>query len=41
VAIIKDSDGFHQKLKEFENRQPSEEVVENEFLDKQDEVFSM
>jgi len=41
VAIIKDSDGFHQKLKEFENREPSEEVMENEFLDKQDEVFSM
>lgn len=41
VAIIKDSDGFHQKLKEFENREPSEEVMENEFLDKQEEVFSM
>src|SRR5688572_16026631 len=41
VAIIKDSVGFHQKLKEFENREPSEEVMENEFLDKQDEVFSM
>lgn len=41
VAIIKASDGFHEKLKEFEYREPSEEVVENEFLDKQDEVFSM
>lgn len=41
VAIIKDSSGFHSKVKEFEKRQPSEEVVENEFLDKQEEVFSM
>lgn len=41
VAIIKDSSGFHSKVKEFEKRQPSEDVVENEFLDKQEEVFSM
>lgn len=41
VAIIKASSGFHEKLKEFEQTEPSEEVVENEFLDKQDEVFSM
>jgi len=41
VAIIKDSMGFHAKVKEFEQREPSEEVIENEFLDKQSEVFSM
>jgi acetolactate synthase-1/3 small subunit len=41
VAIIKDSHGFHEKLKEFEMTEPTEEVVENEFLDKQDEVFTM
>jgi acetolactate synthase-1/3 small subunit len=41
VAIIKDSRGFHERLKEFEKIEPGEEVVENEFLDKQDEVFSM
>jgi len=41
VAIIKDSKGFHEKLKEFELAQPVEEVVENEFLDKQGEVFTM
>ncbi len=41
VAIIKDSRGFHDKVKEFEKREPSEEVIENEFLDKQEEVFSM
>jgi acetolactate synthase-1/3 small subunit len=41
VAIIKNSRGFHEKLKEFEKKEPGEEVVENEFLDKGDEVFSM
>lgn len=41
VAIIKASHGFHEKLKEFEEAQPSEEAIENEFLDKQDEVFTM
>jgi acetolactate synthase-1/3 small subunit len=41
VAIIKASNGFHEKLKEFEHHEPGEEVVENEFLDKQDEVFTM
>src|SRR5678815_34373 len=38
VAIIKDSKGFHSKLKEFEYREPGEELVENEFLNKQAEV---
>jgi acetolactate synthase I/III small subunit len=41
VAIIKKSEGFHEKIKEFEYREPSGEVVENEYLSKQDEVFSM
>lgn len=41
VAIIKASDGFHNKLKEFEHREPSEEVIENEYLDKGEEVFTM
>jgi len=41
IAIIKDSKGFHEKLKEFEKAQPGEEVIENEFLSQQDEVFSM
>jgi len=41
VAIIKDSDGFHNKLKEFEYREPGEDVLENEFLDKGEEVFTM
>jgi acetolactate synthase-1/3 small subunit len=41
IAIIKDSSGFHEKVKEFEKRQPGEEVVENEYLNKQEEVFTM
>ena len=41
VAIIKDSSGFHEKLKEFELTEPGEELIENEFLNKQDEVFTM
>ena len=41
VAIIKASNGFHAKLKEFEKTAPGEEVVENEFLNKQAEVFTM
>jgi len=41
IAIIKESKGFHEKVKEFEAREPSVEVVENEYLDKKEEVFSM
>ncbi|HMI63317.1 MAG TPA: acetolactate synthase small subunit [Puia sp.] len=41
IAIIKDSKGFHEKLKEFELTEPGEEVIENQFLDQQDKVFSM
>ncbi len=41
VAIIKDSSGFHKKLKEFERTQPGEEIVENEYLNMNEEVFSM
>lgn len=41
VAIIKASDGFHKKLKEFEYKEPGEEVAENEFLNQKEEVFSM
>ncbi len=41
VAIIKESSGFHDKLREFEQAEPGEEIVENEFLDKKDQVFSM
>ena len=41
VAIIKASHGFHEKLKEFEQTDPGEQLIENEFLDKRDEVFTM
>src|SRR5215213_8509670 len=39
VAIIKGSSGFHEKLREFEQTEPGENVVENEYLDKREEVF--
>lgn len=41
VAIIKNSSGFHEKLREFEQLEPGDEVIENEFLDKKDQVFTM
>ena len=41
VAIIKDSDGFHKKLKEFEYKDPGEVVLENEYLSDNEKVFSM
>jgi acetolactate synthase I/III small subunit len=41
VAIIKASSGFHGMLKEFEQKDPGEELVENQYLDKQKEVFTM
>lgn len=41
VAIIKNSDGFHKKLKEFEKEEPGEEALENEFLNENEKVFSM
>ncbi len=42
VAITKSSQGFHQTLKEFEEKEPgTEKVVENKYLDKNEEVFTM
>ena len=41
IAIIKNSEGFHKKLSEFEYKEPGEEAMENEFLNKNEEVFSM
>jgi len=41
VAIIKDSDGFNAKLREFEQMQPGEDVNENEYLNKGQKVFTM
>lgn len=41
VAIIKNSDGFHKKLKEFEKHEPGEGALENEFLNENEKVFTM
>jgi acetolactate synthase-1/3 small subunit len=39
IAIIKESRGFHEKLKEFEQLEPGEQVVENEYLGQRDTLF--
>ncbi len=41
VAIIKNSSGFHDKIREFEQYAPGETVKENEYLNQAEEVFSM
>jgi acetolactate synthase-1/3 small subunit len=41
VAIIKNSAGFHEKLREFEESEPHEEKRQNQYLDKSDSVFAM
>ena len=41
VAVIKASSGFHERLKKYERAAPGGEVVENKFLNQQDEVFTM
>ena len=41
IAIIKGSNGFHEKLKEFQQFAPGPELVENEFLNERDEVFDV
>jgi acetolactate synthase-1/3 small subunit len=41
VAITKASKGFHETLKEFSKTEPGPEMIENEYLDKKDEVFTM
>ncbi|RZK34268.1 MAG: acetolactate synthase small subunit [Pedobacter sp.] len=41
VAIIKDSEGFNAKLREFEREEPGQDVIENEYLDKGQKVFTM
>jgi acetolactate synthase-1/3 small subunit len=41
VAILKGSSDFHDRLKEFEQKQPGEDAMGNEFLDRKEEVFSM
>lgn len=41
VAIIKASDGFHKILTEFERKEPSETVSENEYLNKGAAIFTV
>lgn len=41
IAIIKDSSGFHEKLKFYESSAPANELVENNFLNQNQEIFSM
>ena len=41
IAIIKASDGFHSKIKEFERLKPGEQVIENEYLNKGEKIFTM
>ncbi len=41
VAIIKNSSGFHEKLREFEESEPHEEKRQNQHLDKSGTVFAM
>lgn len=41
IAIIKGSHDFHERLREFEEAEPGESVATNEYLDRQQEVFSM
>lgn len=41
IAIIKESTGFHNKIRDFEYKEPGEDAAENEYLDKNEEVFTM
>jgi acetolactate synthase I/III small subunit len=41
VAIIKASSGFNEMLRDFEQRDPSEEPNENEYLNEKERVFVM
>ncbi len=41
IAIIKNSEGFHKKLQEFEYREPGSSAIGNEYLNEQDSIFSM
>lgn len=41
VAIIKGSEGFNSKLREFEMLDPGEDVIENRYLNQREKVFTM
>ncbi|MBY0244175.1 MAG: acetolactate synthase small subunit [Sphingobacteriaceae bacterium] len=41
IAIIKNSEGFNAKIREFEQNEPGQEAIENEFLNKGKDMFSL
>ncbi len=41
IAIIKASEGFHKKLKEFESSEHGEKQFENKFLTSKEKIFTM
>jgi|SRR5690606_25262686 len=41
IAIIKESKGFHTKLKEFERQAPGKAPIENEYLEKRQDIFTI
>lgn len=41
IAIIKGSEGFNRKLREFERAEPGSESIENEYLNSREKIFSM
>ncbi|MFM6976738.1 MAG: acetolactate synthase small subunit [Sphingobacteriaceae bacterium] len=41
IAIIKNSKGFHEKIKEFEALEPGKEIVDNKYLNNRDGIFTM
>ncbi len=41
IAIIKENKGFHEKIKDFELNEKAPDMVENEFLNQQENVFAM
>ncbi|WP_202915889.1 acetolactate synthase small subunit [Pontibacter pamirensis] len=41
IAIIKDSEGFNRKLREFEKAEPGNETIESRDLNTRNNVFSM
>jgi acetolactate synthase-1/3 small subunit len=41
VAIIKNSEGFNAKLREFERKEPGEEVIEHQIPNEKDKIFTL
>ncbi len=41
IAVIKENEGIHKKIQQFEAFAPSHKVVENQYLNNNEEVFTM